>query len=58
MQTGECEIEFDTKKISFDKSRPYFYYDYGEKNYRIEADVTDISQLTVSSSSSTLGYRW
>lgn len=51
---GEAEIIFDAKKVVSEHNRPYFFNDYGEKTYKIEADVTDISQLTVSSSSNTL----
>lgn len=53
-ENGEAVIEFDTRKIKSERNRPYFFYDYGERNYKVEADVTDISQLTVTSSASTL----
>lgn len=53
-EAGEAEIEFDTSPISSVRNSPYFYNDYQDKNYKIEAEVTDISRLTVTASASTL----
>lgn len=53
-ENGEALIEFTARPIKAERNRPYFYYDYGDKNYKIEADITDISRLTVTSSASTL----
>ncbi|HEY9785641.1 MAG TPA: MG2 domain-containing protein, partial [Candidatus Obscuribacterales bacterium] len=48
-ENGEAEIEFDTKKPQMSESRPYSY-DFQDKQYKIEAEVTDISRLSVVSS--------
>lgn len=50
-ENGEATIEFDTKPIKADNTRPGYYSDYMDQSYKIEAEVTDISRLTVTGSS-------
>lgn len=49
-ENGMAEITFDTKKIEPNLSNYNYYYEYNDKKYKIEAEVTDISQLTVTGS--------
>lgn len=49
--TGTATIEFDSKKPAPIASRPYASQ-YADKRYKIEAEVTDISRLTVTGSAS------
>jgi alpha-2-macroglobulin len=51
-ENGQATITFDTKKIEPNMSNYNYYYEYGDKRYKIEAEVTDISQLTVTGSGS------
>ncbi|HEY9792916.1 MAG TPA: MG2 domain-containing protein [Candidatus Obscuribacterales bacterium] len=43
---GEATVEFDTRKASFNMEKPWDYDRYDHK-YRVEAEVTDISRLSV-----------
>lgn len=52
-ESGEAVIEFETKPIQPNKQYPYSDA-YLDKRYRIEAEVTDISRLSVLSSSTVL----
>ncbi|MBX9667741.1 MAG: hypothetical protein K2X93_08995 [Candidatus Obscuribacterales bacterium] len=45
-ENGQAVIEFETTKIQPDTSTPNYYYDYSDKKFKIEAEVTDISRLT------------
>jgi uncharacterized protein YfaS (alpha-2-macroglobulin family) len=50
-ENGQAEITFETKKIeTTNMNSPSYYYEFREKDYKIEAEVTDISQLTVTGS--------
>lgn len=49
-ENGQAIITFDTKKVEPNFNSSSYYYDYREKDYKIEAEVTDISQLTVTGS--------
>ncbi|MDZ4834126.1 MAG: MG2 domain-containing protein [Candidatus Melainabacteria bacterium] len=51
-ENGQAVITFDTKKIEPDLTNSNYYYEYNDKKYKIEAEVTDISQLTVTGSGS------
>lgn len=46
---GEAVIEFDTRKSEFNKDMPW-EYDHFDKRYKIQAEVTDLSRLTVDGS--------
>src|SRR5579875_366533 len=46
---GEAIIEFDSQPIEPDRSQP-FGSQYLDKSYKVEAEVTDISRMTVLSS--------
>ena len=48
---GEAVVEFDTKRGAFDKDKPYEYDRYDHR-YKVEAEVTDISRLSVVGSGS------
>jgi hypothetical protein len=43
---GEAIVEFDTKRPQFEKERPWNYDSYDHK-YTVQAEVTDISRLSV-----------
>lgn len=49
-ENGEAEITFDTKSIEPNLTSSNYWYEYNDKKYKIEAEVTDISQLTVTGS--------
>lgn len=46
---GDAIVEFDTRRGTFDKNKPWTY-DYYDKRYKIQAEVTDLSRLTVDGS--------
>jgi len=46
-ENGEAQITFDTKKIEPNMTSYNYYYEYNDKDYKIEAEVTDISRLSV-----------
>lgn len=48
---GEAVITFDTQPINRNLDQPYDS-DYADKSYTVQADVTDLSRMTVSSSGS------
>lgn len=48
---GEAKIEFDSRAIVPDRSHPYAWQ-YLDQRYKIEAEVTDISRMSVISSGS------
>jgi hypothetical protein len=50
---GEATITYDTTPATRDLNKPYDY-DYGDKRYRIEAEVTDMTRMTVVGSGSEL----
>jgi len=50
-ENGEAVVEFQTKSTTFDKDRPWEYDRYDHK-YKVEAEVTDISRLSVLGSGS------
>lgn len=49
-ENGEAEITFDTKKIEVNTNSSNYWYEYNDRKYKIEAEVTDISRLTVTGS--------
>ena len=49
-ENGQATITFDTKKVEPDYASSSYFYEYRERDYKIEAEVTDISQLTVTGS--------
>ena len=51
---GEAIVEFDTKAQSEQQNQPYSQSEFCDKRYRVEAEVTDISRLSVTSSASSL----
>ncbi|MBZ0187819.1 MAG: hypothetical protein K8F91_16350, partial [Candidatus Obscuribacterales bacterium] len=53
-ETGEAEIEVETKPITSERHSPWFYNDYQDRTYKIEAEVTDISRLAVTASGSSI----
>lgn len=44
--SGEAIVEFDTKRSTFDSNRPWEYDRY-DRTFKVEAEVTDISRLSV-----------
>jgi alpha-2-macroglobulin len=48
---GEAIIEFDTTRPQFDATNRN-NYDYSDKRYRVECEVTDLSRMSVTSSAS------
>ncbi|MBX9695257.1 MAG: hypothetical protein K2Z81_22925, partial [Cyanobacteria bacterium] len=48
---GEAIIEFDTPRVTPDSTRSDYYWDYMDKRYKIEAEVTDLSRQTSSGTS-------
>lgn len=45
-ENGEAIVEFDTRRSDWDKERPWEYDRY-DRRYKVEAEVTDISRLSV-----------
>lgn len=50
-ENGEAIVEFDTRRSNFDAQRPWEYERY-DRRYKVEAEVTDISRLSVLGSGS------
>jgi hypothetical protein len=50
---GEADVSFDTSAVAYDPNLPYTN-GYGDKRYRVEAEVTDLTRMTVVSSGSIL----
>src|SRR5439155_6196074 len=48
---GDAIVEFDSKPITPPSNGPYGY-DYMDKRYKIQAEVTDVSRMSVISSGS------
>jgi uncharacterized protein YfaS (alpha-2-macroglobulin family) len=50
-ENGEATIEFDSQKIEVDRSHP-FGSQFMDQSYRIEAEVTDLTRMSVDGSGS------